>query len=300
MLFVPGHKPSWVPKAIQSGADALILDLEDSVPMELKEEARRAVHRTVLEHHEATDQVSPDLWVRTNAWESGLVGLDLEAVTVPGIAGFFLPKVYGVDDLIRFDGAVQIFERRSGLEVGKLRFLVSLETASSIAQCEQLALAPRVASLFGATARDADISRALGITWTQEGLETLYIRSRILLACRAAGLEHPMCGLWQEVHDLEGLQQFANANRSIGYRGQVVIHPSHVPIVNEVFALSDSELAFYRGLIEAFETAERQGSAATVYEGQHVDIAHMRTAQELIARAERLRHDLPSTAPPPG
>jgi citrate lyase subunit beta / citryl-CoA lyase len=128
--------------------------------------------------------------------------------------------------------------------------------------------------------RDADAARAVGYTFTPEGLETLYIRSRVVLESRAAGLEHPICGLWQDIGDLDGLRRFAEQNRGLGYRGQLVIHPSHVPVVTEVFGISASEISFYRGMISAFDAAVAEGRAAVEYAGQHIDYAHVKTARE--------------------
>jgi citrate lyase subunit beta / citryl-CoA lyase len=288
MLFVPGNRPSWVDKAIASGTDAVILDLEDSVPPAEKDDARAAMRAAV--QRLAAGAATPGVWVRPNAWESRLAGADLEAVVIGGLDGVLLPKVYGPEDVLRFDALLEHFEIRAGLEAGSVEIIVSLETAESMAVCEQIARAsPRIASLFGATARDADIGRALGITWTAEGLETLYLRSRILLACRSGGLQHPICGLWQDLRDLEGLERFATANRGLGYRGQVAIHPSHIAVINRVFTPSSEELAFYRRMVAAFEAAQAAGRAAVDYEGQHIDIAHAKTAREILARAEALR-----------
>jgi citrate lyase subunit beta/citryl-CoA lyase len=290
MLFVPGTKPSWVDKAIASGTDAVILDLEDSVPLGEKDAARAAVRASV--QGLATADGTIGTWVRPNAWESRLAGADLEAVVVAGLDGIFLPKVYGPADILRFDALLEHFEIRAGIEVGSVEIIVSLETAESMGACEEIAHAsPRVASLFGATARDADIGRALGFTWTAEGLETLYLRSRILLACRAAGLQHPVCGLWQDLPDLDGLERFATSNRGLGYRGQVAIHPSHVEVINRVFTPTAEELAFYRGMVAALEAAQAAGDAAVDYEGQHIDIAHVKTARDILARADALGLD---------
>lgn len=257
--------------------------------MQDKPDARRAVARSITE---ATAQVDErvDLWVRPNAWESGLAGLDLEEIVVSGLDGLFLPKVYGALDVVRFDTLLTHFELRNGLPEGGIELIVSLETARSMAACEEIATAsPRVVSLLGATARDADIARALGYHYTPEGMETLYLRSRIVLACRAAGLDHPLCGLWQDIHDLTGLKAFAEQNAQLGYRGQVLIHPSHVGPVNAVFTPSEEEVAFYRGMVEAFERGEAAGHAAVNYEGQHIDYAHVKTARAAVALANGVR-----------
>jgi len=285
MLFVPGHKPDWIAKGDASGADALILDLEDSVPTAAKKDARAAVadatHASRLHH--------ADLWVRPNPLVSGLIGPDLEAVVGPGLAGLFLPKVFTALDVLRIDAVVSHLEQREGLEPGSISLIVSLETATSMAQCEEIAGATtRIGTLLGATGPDADVGRELGFEFTPKGDETLYLRSRILLACRAAGLHHPICGLWQDIHDVDGFRTFALDNRRLGYRGIVVIHPSHVAPANEVFTPSAERVAFYREMIEAFHAAEAEGHAAIDFRGRHVDLAHAKTAQGVIELAESM------------
>ena len=287
VLFVPGHRGTWVEKACACGTDGIILDLEDSVPEDLKELGRAEVARSITRLHAAGSPVA--VYVRLNALDTGLTGDDISAVAVPGLSGFVLPKTYGRDDVIRFEALTTHFERRKGLAPGSLEFILSLETAEAYASCEQLAVAsPRVATLFAGTARDADVSRSIGFQFTPEGLETLYLRSRAVLACRANGLEFPLVGLWQDLADPAGARRFAEDNRKLGFRGQVVIHPSHVAIANEVFSPSAAEVEFYTGMIAAFEEAEARGVAAVRYEGMHIDYAHIKTARQVLADARQL------------
>lgn len=145
---------------------------------------------------------------------------------------------------------------------------------------------PRVPSLLGATGPNADIGRELGFEFTVEGLETLYQRSRVVVAARAVGLHHPVTGVWQDIMELDGCRRFAEDSRRLGYRGMVCIHPSHVAIANEVFTPLPEVVDFYRRMIDAFRKAEAQGSAAVDFEGQHIDIAHVKTAEGVIALAE--------------
>jgi citrate lyase subunit beta/citryl-CoA lyase len=287
MLFVPGHKGSWADKGLASGADALILDLEDSVPAAGKDEARNVVADTIDRLN--AQGARADLWVRPNAWVTGLQGKDLEAVIRPGLAGLFLPKVFSAEELIRIDAVVTHIEARQGLEPGNVGLIVSFETAVSMAHCEEISAAtPRVSSLLGATGPSADVGRELGFEFTPAGLETLYLRSRLILAARAAGLHHPLAGVWQDIKDLGGARQFCLDNRQLGYRGMVAIHPSHVAIANEVFTPAPEVVDHARRLLEAFKVAEAAGSAAVDFEGQHVDIAHVKTAEGIIAQAEAI------------
>ncbi|MCI0142604.1 CoA ester lyase [Arthrobacter bambusae] len=287
MLFVPGHKEGWADKAVASGADALILDLEDSVPVAEKDRTRPSVAKTIDRLHGAGTRA--DVWVRPNPLVSGIQGKDLEAVIRPGLAGLFLPKVFNAEEIVRIDAVVSHIEQREGLEPGSVGLLISFETAASMANCEAIAAAsPRVVSLLGATGPNADVGRELGFEFTPAGLETLYLRSRIVLAARAAGIHHPVAGLWQDIHDLEGARQFTLDNKQLGYRGMICIHPSHVAIANEIFTPSAAQVDFYRRMISAFGAAEATGDAAVDFEGQHIDIAHVKTAQGVIALAEAI------------
>ncbi|WP_370184281.1 CoA ester lyase [Rhodococcus wratislaviensis] len=287
MLFVPGHKPSWAEKAVAAGADAIILDLEGSVPAADKDEARQTVRETI--DRLRAQNVRADIWVRPNSVDSGLFGADIERVLGPGLAGLFLPKVFDAKEIVQIDAVVSHVEKREGLDSGSVGLIVSFETAVSMAHCEDLAVAnPRVSSLLGATGPNADVGRELGFEFTPEGLETLYLRSRIILAARAAGLHHPVCGVWQDMKDLDGFRRFAEDNRRLGYKGIVLIHPSHVEIANEVFTPSPEKVDFYRRMIAAFEDAEARGSAAVDFEGQHIDLAHAKTARSVIDLAEAI------------
>ena len=143
-----------------------------------------------------------------------------------------------------------------------------------------------------------DAARAVGYQWTKDGTETHYLRSRAVLDARAAGIEYPMVTSWWDVRDLDGLRADAALNRRFGFRGMVVMHPSHVPIVNEAFTPNEAELAHARGLIAAMEAAEREGSAAVTYEGDMVDYAMVTTARELLDLATSIDAGADGAEPP--
>jgi citrate lyase subunit beta/citryl-CoA lyase len=282
LLFVPGHRKGWADKAVAAGADAVILDLEDSVPADMKAETRHMVAETI--RHLAHNHPHVGVYVRLNALETGMMGDDLEVVAIEGCDGFLPPKTYGARDVIAADALVTHYERRNGAGAGRLEFVLSLETAQAYADCENMVKAsPRCATLFAGTARDADVSRSIGFEFTPDGLETLYLRSRAVLAVRAAGKDFPIVGLWQDLKDSAGAWKFARDNKRLGFRGMVAIHPSHVTIANEVFQPTMQEVSFYQGMIDAFEIAVQQGLAAIDYEGMHIDYAHVKTAHAVIA-----------------
>lgn len=287
LLFVPGHRQGWAEKGVAAGADALILDLEDSVPADMKSETRHMVAETISSLRK--DNPYLGIYVRLNALETGMMGDDLEVVAVAGCDGFLPPKTYGARDIIQADALLTHYERRNGVEAGRMEFVLSLETAQAYAECEaMLAASPRCATLFAGTARDADVSRSIGFEFTPEGLETLYLRSRAVLAVRAAGKDFPIVGLWQDLKDDDGAWEFARSNKRLGFRGMVSIHPKHVEIANQVFMPTEGEVAFYQGMIDAFEEGLTRGVAAVDYEGMHIDLAHVKTAKEVITLYETL------------
>ena len=284
-LFVPGNKEDWMRKAPRYGADALILDLEDSVPPDQKPAARESVGRLVQELGAAGQTIV----VRVNRLETGLAGDDLEAVVGPHLYCILLPKVAGPADVVEVDTLLRHFERRKGLEIGRIFIDPALETAAGIRQSWEIATAsPRVAHMGASGGKGGDTARSLGFQWTPEGMETLFIRSKVLVDVRAAGVPYPMSGGWMDIHDRDGLRAAARQAKQLGYTGMHLIHPSHVPVVNEVFTPTAAEVAHYRGLIAAMEAQRTQGGAAVTFGGDMVDIAHEETARAMLQMAREM------------
>ncbi|MCE2462828.1 MAG: CoA ester lyase [Dehalococcoidia bacterium] len=285
VMYVPGNKEDWMRKAPQYGADALILDLDDSVAEENKSEARLLV-RKMVEELGASGQT---LFVRVNRLDTGLSGDDLEAVTCSNLYGVILPKVECPEDVFEVDVLLKFFERRVGVDTGKTFIDPSLETAQGIRRAYEIATAsPRVAHMGASWGKGGDVARSVGFEWTAEGTETLFLRSKVLVDSRAAGVPYPLTGGWMDIHDPEGLRKAARHVKQLGYTGMHLIHPSHVPIVNEVFTPTREEVAHWQGLIEAMEERRSQGGAAVTYQGSMVDIAHEEAAHAMLRMAQEL------------
>lgn len=284
-LFVPGNKEDWMRKAPRYGADALILDLEDSVPAPQKPEARRLVAR-LLQELGAAGQT---LVVRVNRLETGLTAADLEAVVSPYLYCILLPKTRGPADVVEVDTLLRHFEAKAGVPAGQILIDPALETAEGIRRSYEIAAAsPRVAHMGASGGKGGDTARSLGFQWTPDGLETLFLRSKVLVDVRAAGVPYPLSGGWMDIHDLDGLRAAARQARQLGYTGMHLIHPSHVPVVNEVFTPTAEEVAQWQGLIQAMEQQRAQGGAAVTYGGDMVDIAHEETARAMLAMARAM------------
>lgn len=277
-LFLPANRPHFVKKAAQSGADAVVIDLEDSVPAAERLSARQVASRSiehlfghVLEIH-----------VRVNPVNEDDFELDCEAVVSSKISGVVLPKVDHSDDILRASSLLSELEMRSGLSLGSISIMPLLETAMGIYNTHSIASSSeRVRRVWGGSARDGDVVRSLGLKWTAAGLETLFVRSKIVLESRVAGVD-PVTGTWVDVDDMEGLDAFLQQSRSLGYSGVTAIHPSHVPVINSYFEVSELESEYYEKVIREFERAQRDGSSAIIVEGRLIDEAMYRYARVIL------------------
>jgi citrate lyase subunit beta/citryl-CoA lyase len=283
MLFAPGNVPRRVEKALTLEADAVILDLEDSVPAAERPEARAGV-RAWLEQRDD----GPAVCVRINALADDCLDADLDAVVRPGLVAVMVPKVTEPREVQRVAKGLDKLERRVGLPVGSVRLWPSVENAAAARRAFDLASSsPRVAYMGGAAALNGDLAHAIGFGWTPPlFLETLYLRSEILVDMRAAGVANPMTGVVTNLRDLDEVEAFARQSRAIGYEGMMVIHPSHVPIVNEIFGATADDVAAAKRLLEAWDGATRDGLGAVDHEGQMIDAAMVRVARDVVARAE--------------
>src|SRR5919204_2326196 len=278
-LFVPGHRAAWIEKAAGYGADQLILDLEDSVP-DAEKAGARAITKAGLKMLATKGQA---VSVRVNGFATGLTLDDLEGILCAELESVTLPKIETPADLHELDALLTHLERRAGIPVGRIETPLGCETAKAMRNVYEIATqCRRVKRVTLAAGPGGDAARAVGYMWSKEGTETLYLRSKVVLDARAAGIQYPGISSWWNIKDLEGLERDARWNRQLGYRGQTVMHPSHVPIVNRVFTPSSEEIDFYKGLIQAMEDATKQGIAAVTYKGDMVDDAMVKTAREML------------------
>ena len=284
LLIMPANRENMLAKAATYAADALVFDLEDAVPV-----AEKAKARAVAREYIGTSSTTALVYARVNAPMSDMLEADLDAIVVPGLAGIRVPKSESAEDIQRIDALLTALERERGLPVGAVQVCPSLESAKGVWFAYEIASSsPRVRSIMCGTAENGDLQGDLGYTWTAEGTEKLYVRSRVLLAARAAGVEHALDGAFSNVRDAEALRIDCEASRKLGYRGRSVIHPNQIETVNRVFRPTDEELDYHRRVVEAFDDALTRGSAAITVDGKLVDYAMAATARRVIAWAEGL------------
>jgi citrate lyase subunit beta/citryl-CoA lyase len=280
-LYVPANREKFLDKAIGLPADAFILDLEDSVPVPEKENARAGVKATapkIADHR---------VWVRVNGFKTGLAEADLDAVIgVKGIAGIFLPKVETRDDVLRWDRTIAALEKTRGLNVGSTRLVISIESALGVLNAFDMSVAAsRVASLSFGGAQDGDLNTDLGCIWSSDGPEMMTARGMALIAARAARFDSPLDGVFADVRDPEGFAKDTALSRRLGYRGRKLIHPSQIEPCNRLYAPSERELDYYARVLEAFDKALAQGSASTTVDGKMIDVAMANAARRALDEA---------------
>ncbi len=279
-LFVPAIRESWIDKVPGYGADAVILDLEDSVPEDAKAQAREIARGRIGPLARAGQRVH----VRINRSPFLYSFEDILAVVTEGLEGIVLPKPEGPEDIDTVSAMLAEAELRNGRPIGGTLLVATLESARSIQFAYEIARRERVGMIAGVSARNGDVQRSVGYQWTPEGMESLHLKSAAVIAARAAG-KLPLGGLWQDIRDLEGLRRAARKHRELGFVGEFVLHPSNVPVVNEAYSPSVEELAYYEGMVRAYDEAVRAGRGAIIYQGEHIDLAHVRTAREIVALA---------------
>lgn len=284
-LFIPGDSDKKLGKADGTGADALILDLEDSVAPASKPAARERV-RAFLDARPPGTR-GPALWVRVNPLDEGAMA-DLAAVIGGAPDGIVLPKIDGPADVRRLGHCLDALEAREALAPGRTRILpVATETAAAPFRLGEFAgaMLPR---LSGLTWGAEDLSAALGASTNRdasgEWAHTYRMaRSLVLLAAKAAGVQ-AIDTLHADFRDGDGLRASSLSAAREGFTGRLAIHPAQVGPINEAFAPSEEDAAHARRVVAAF--AAQEGAGVVGLDGKMLDIPHLKQARAVLARHE--------------
>ncbi|MGY8685294.1 CoA ester lyase [Bradyrhizobium sp. UFLA05-153] len=286
MLFVPGQKLDWMLKAPKYGPDALILDLEDSVPIAEKPAAREAVRQAIGQ----LSTKSIGRFVRLNGWRTGWLVGDLDAVVVDGLDGVMLSKIEDPEDVAALDLVLGEFERSRGLPVGRIEICPYAETAVAMYRLYDLCMAsPRVKRAGSASGplTGGDSYRSLGLQYVDEpSAEGTCFGVNSVLQARAAGIVHVEGAMTTRLDDLDLVRRIGERSKRLGASWASAIHPSHIPIINEVYSPSQAEIVEARAIVSAMAAAVAQGQAAVRHGSTMVDYAHVRCAMTLLRRAE--------------
>ncbi len=266
-LYVPANRPELFDKALAGPADVVLFDLEDAVPLPDK----RAARTEILAWLRTTTAAPQRVWVRVNAGELGRE--DLYAVAAAGVSTICLAKTESAEHVRAATAIVAARETRPG----RVTVCPLLESAAAVLAAREIAEAPRVRRL---QLGEADLRGDTGIDPGPGDFEMLAIRTQIVLASAAAGIEPPLGPVSTDFSDPEALRSSTRALARLGFRGRACIHPAQVPIVNEVFLPSPEQLAAARALVDRFEQA--RGGVVLDADGRMVDRAVVRAARRLL------------------
>jgi citrate lyase subunit beta/citryl-CoA lyase len=274
-LSVPAHPASKLAKGTRLQADEVIVDLEDSVPSELKEEARAAVVNALRTAEWTAATVS----VRVNDVSTAWCDEDIRAVVGAGnrLHSIVIPKVERAASLVRIEQLLTDVE--TGIErTQPVATQALIETARGLRDSHEIATAsPRIEALI---LGPADMSVSLGFPSPDEGRHWDFVRGTVLVAARAAHLQ-AIDGPYLQVNDIEGLRESAGLARKLGYDGKWALHPAQVAVLDDFFTPSDAELGRARAILKALEDA----NGVTMLDGEMIDEASRKRAEQLLARA---------------
>lgn len=277
-LFAPGDSARKIEKAIASEADRVILDLEDSVALAAKPEARRVVAEAL----EAAGEARARIWVRINPLGGGLAHDDLDAIMPARPGGIMLPKAEGGENLRTLDALLKPLEEEPGATL--VHPLVT-ETAAAMFGTGTYRGAPRLAAMSWGAEDLADSIGALGNTGSDGRYRPTYelARSLCLLGAASAGVP-AIETIMGDFRDLEGLKARADMVRRDGFRGMLAIHPDQVPVINAAFTPSEAEVAEAREIVRLF--AENPGAGTIAGPKGMLDRPHLSRAQQILAQLD--------------
>jgi citrate lyase subunit beta/citryl-CoA lyase len=284
-LFVPGDSDRKLANAFDAGADALILDLEDSVAPSRKTEARDLVRKCLMRRDAAR---RPQCWVRINALSTSTASLDLKLVVPAAPDGFVIPKVDDPSEMLQLSQNLDVLEAEAGLPPGRTLVIPILESPKGV--------------LTAAGYIQAGLARLAGITWGREDLlaavrwhtQTIcaeesgsvsrLARTQCLLAAKAAGVD-AIETVMTDFRNAEALRVSCSNARADGFSGMLAIHPDQVGIINDAFSPTEADLIWARRIVAAFDAIPNGGAVSM--EGRMIDIVHLRAARKFLSANEQ-------------
>jgi len=287
-LFVPGDSERKMEKARGNGADALLLDLEDSVADDRQAIAREMVEKFLTANPDRSRQ---QLWVRINPLDTDLALPDLAAVMSGAPDGIVLPKVYSAAEVNRLADFLSALEVREGLPLGSTKICcVATETAASLLTFDSY-LKDVSERLVGLTWGGEDLAAALGAATNRHPHTGDYddpfqlARTLCLATARAIDVQ-PVGVVYVDFRDLDGLEQECLRDRRSGFIGKVAIHPAQVEVINRAFTPSQDEIDFAHKVVDIF--AQNPGMGTVGLDGKMLDMPHLKQARNVLALVEQL------------
>lgn len=278
-LYVPTVRPELFDKATSGLADALILDLEDAVPLARKEEARAHLRDWLGTRAPRSENADSEIWVRV---DPDALEADLDAAVSPATSGIVLAKC-AAPQLDATDVHLARLERERGLAPRSIPVIGLVESGRGLLDLARMTSVARLVT-FGLG--EADLLGDLRMARSERSAAALdALRAQVVVHCAAAGKHAPVAPTSTAFRDLESFAESTRHLRDLGFRSRTAIHPGQVPVIHEVLAPAEAEVAAARDLMQRFEAAA--GGVTTAADGRLIDAAVVRAARELLDRAER-------------
>jgi citrate lyase subunit beta/citryl-CoA lyase len=282
-LFAPGNVPRRVEKALTLSADAVILDLEDSVAPSDKPAARKSVAEALARPRQGRG------YVRVNAPSTPYCFRDLLETIHAKVDGVVVPKIESAADLHAVDWIMANLEREQGIAEGSIDLMPIVETAAGVQRVDRIVQARNLRPYKGAwrvkrlAFGAGDYANDVGLSPTLDEAELADARARLVLSSRAAGMENPIDSPWFHFKESDAFRRALERSRRSGFQGRLCVHPDQIGPVNEAYLPSVEELSRAERIVAAFEAAEAKGEAAIQVDGQMIDYPIVHRARALLA-----------------
>lgn len=281
-LFAPGNVPRRVEKALTLPADAVILDLEDSVAPSDKPAARKSVAEALRQPRKGRG------YVRVNAPSTPFCFRDLVETLHAGVDGVVVPKIESAADLHAVDWIMANLEREQGVAEGSIDLMPIVETAAGVQRVDRIVQARNLRPYKGAwrvkrlAFGAGDYANDVGLSPALDEAELADARARLVLSSRAAGMENPIDSPWFHFKESDAFRRALERSRRSGFQGRLCVHPDQIGPVNEAYLPSAEELSRAERIVAAFEAAEAKGAAAIQVDGQMIDYPIVHRARALL------------------
>lgn len=282
LMYVPAHNQKLLDSATRRDADVLLLDLEDSVPVFDKQQARDNIKEFV----KRDDLNGKLIFPRVNDRESGELLKDLTQLTIEGVNGFLYPKSTKGEDIYFVGKLLETIEYEKHIPVGTFKLMALIETAGSIVNIKDICEAcPNrlVAVVFGC---EDYVTNTQG-KHDDAGKSIFYARNAIVNAARFAGIA-PIDTVHIKVHDLEDLEKEVVLGKELGFEGMSVLNPKELPIIHRYYTPTEEEVAWAREMVELAEEAVREGKGVAVKDNKFIGPPMVKMAKNILAKHEKI------------
>lgn len=281
LMFVPAHNQKLLDSSVKRDADVLLLDIEDSVPITEKQQARENIKEFV----KRDDLNGKLIFPRVNDRESGELLKDAYQLTIDGVSGFMYPKATKGEDIYFFGKLLETIEYEKGIPVGTFKIIPLIETAGAVMNIQDICTACTrvIAVAFGCEDYVTDLKGKHDVA----GQSIFFARNAISNGARACGVI-PIDTVHIKVHDLEDLERNLIIAKQLGFEGMLVLNPKELPLVNQYFSPSAEEVAWATEMVLLSDEAVKEGKGVAVKDGKFIGPPMLKMAKSIIAKQEQI------------